>query len=190
MQSETILSREKQVKDLRMENEQLRQRLERMERRVRGESDPASPVPPLTKPHVESQRDPRSRKRPGVSLEGQPNKRLKKSEEKRAETPFTPIPENKIKVEEPVPEAAPFDELTDEICQEIDDKFRLREEVADVKEETANDPNNIGTEKNSLYQTEANKSKIRKNQRKSVSISISSNGKEYSLFILLSNIIR
>jgi len=35
-QSETILSREKQLKDLRIENEHLRQRLERMERRVRG----------------------------------------------------------------------------------------------------------------------------------------------------------
>ena len=181
LQSETILSREKQVKDLRMENEQLRQRLERMERRVRGESDPASPVPPLTKPHVESQRDPRSRKRPGVSLEGQPSKRLKKSEEKRAETPFTPIPENKIKVEAPVPEVAPFDELTDEICQEIDDKFRLREEVAE-NEEAADDPNNAVTGKHSLYPTEANKSRIRKNQRKSVSISISSNGKGYSFF--------
>lgn len=38
-QSETILEREKQLKDLRMENEHLRQRLERMERRVRGTSD-------------------------------------------------------------------------------------------------------------------------------------------------------
>jgi len=35
-QSETILSREKELKDLRIENEHLRQRLERMERRVRG----------------------------------------------------------------------------------------------------------------------------------------------------------
>ena len=162
-----------------MENEQLRQRLERMERRVRGDSDPTSPVPPGSKSTAESQREPRSRKRSGVPLDGHSNKRVKKNDENRAETPFTPIPENKIKVE--VSEVAPFDDLTDEICQEIDDKFRLREELA-VKEDAevrgqvhdqVETPTG-GEDKNTVDRTKANKSRLRKNQRKSVSVSISS----------------
>eukprot|EP00088_Acartia_fossae_P002501 TRINITY_DN11014_c0_g1_i1.p1 TRINITY_DN11014_c0_g1~~TRINITY_DN11014_c0_g1_i1.p1 ORF type:complete len:656 (+),score=145.05 TRINITY_DN11014_c0_g1_i1:95-2062(+) len=80
-QSETILSREKQLKDLRMENEHLRQRLERMERRVRGTDSSLDTPSPSLQPSADvgepllqnaSSKEPstQSRKRPYPGPEG------------------------------------------------------------------------------------------------------------------------
>ena len=134
-QSETILSYDKQLKTLRIENEHLRQRLERMERRVRG-SDHNHPGPPppggddaAKPPAAEAATKSRKRLQPpdshAAATPGGPhtNKRQKRAH---SEADTKNGGDKKVDTAAEFPR---FDDLTDEIYEEEgDDPFRLADE--------------------------------------------------------------
>ena len=169
-----------------------------MERRVRGDGEPVSPAPGPRSAGLETPaRELNPRKRPLAGSETRPgsSKRVKVEEKGRPEISVPSFKETKIKVE--VNEFPRFDDLTDEIFEESDDRFRLGEDLKSRVEEQ--DPGRAagggGEERRGVEDPRASKntrapadsepntpdfskmeiSKMRKNKRKSVSISLSGN---------------
>ena len=112
------MSRDKQLKDLRMENENLRLRLERMERRVRNDTD---------SPQSSRSKEPRKRglrdMSPGDHV---PNKRIKQEVEdvKEPQAQQNCLPEDLDRtVRADIPKIPRIAELQDEILVESDDVF-------------------------------------------------------------------
>jgi len=130
-QSETILSKDKQLKDLRMENENLHQRLERMQRRP-ARRDTDSP----TRPRDKVAKDPRKRAVGDMAPEEQrgvvQNKRIKQEVDEYVEPKELQQSQEELDstIRVDMPEYAVIDELRDEIYDDGDDLFRKEEKKA------------------------------------------------------------
>ena len=116
-----------------MENELLQQRLERRERRrVRGESEVESSRSSLRDSSEAPGKELNTRKRPCVSSSSLPimNKRIKRENTCDPEDSIpVGLPEKTVKVSE----FPRFDDLTDEILEESDDRSRLGEDLTPVE---------------------------------------------------------
>ena len=116
-----------------MENELLQQRLERRERRrVRGETETSRPKNSVRGSSEVPVKESNLRKRPCLSSSPPliMNKRLKREE---SCYPENSIPFCSLEKNSKVADFPRFDDLTDEIFEESDDRFRLGEDVNPVE---------------------------------------------------------